>query len=530
VSAYVPPLDEVKAMARRGNIVAVYREVVADLETPVSAYLKIARGAYSFLLESVEGGERLARYSFIGTEPYRVLRTGENAARNEEPGDPLVQIEDELRRFTPVPVPGLPRFHGGAVGYMAYEVARYYEKLPMPAADPQGFAESVFLFTDTLLVFDHLQHTIKVVSHARLDGDVEASYRRATEKIEELVQRLSQPLSRLPYEPHRMEGADRSVSSNTTEDAFKAKVERAKEYIRKGDTYQIQVSQRFERRTDAHPFEVYRALRNVNPSPYMYYMELDDMHVVGASPEMLVRVEDGLIETHPIAGTRRRGRDAEDEQRMAGELQNSEKERAEHIMLVDLARNDLGRVCVPGSIHVPRLLALEAHPGLCHLVSTVRGCLREDVGLRELVAALGEPQRAGVQALYRSDELTVLNLVWGPRMMVMPHNHEMWAVIGIYTGREDNIFWRRLPRETAGRIEAAGARSLGDGDTVPLGRDIIHSVVNPIRRLTGAIHVYGGDFFAVPRSEWDPEALVEQPYSVDRTVALFEESNGGRPV
>jgi predicted metal-dependent enzyme (double-stranded beta helix superfamily) len=142
-----------------------------------------------------------------------------------------------------------------------------------------------------------------------------------------------------------------------------------------------------------------------------------------------------------------------------------------------------------------------------------------------LVEALGAPQRAGVQALYRSDELTVLNLVWGPRMMVMPHNHEMWAVIGIYTGREDNIFWRRLPREAAGRIEAAGARSLGDGDAVPLGRDIIHSVVNPIRRLTGAIHVYGGDFFAVPRSEWDPEALVEQPYSVDRAVALFEESN-----
>ena len=146
---------------------------------------------------------------------------------------------------------------------------------------------------------------------------------------------------------------------------------------------------------------------------------------------------------------------------------------------------------------------------------------------RSLVGALGEPQRAGVQALYRSDELTVLNLVWGPRMMVMPHNHEMWAVIGIYTGREDNIFWRRLPRDAAGRIEAAGARSLSDRDAVPLGRDIIHSVVNPIRRLTGAIHVYGGDFFAVPRSEWDPGALVEQPYSVEHTVALFEESNRG---
>jgi len=387
VTAYVPSLDDVKAMAGQGNVVPVYREVVADLETPVSAYLKVARGAYSFLLESVEGGERLARYSFIGTEPYRVLRTGENAARNEEPGDPLVQIEDELRRYTPVRVAGLPRFHGGAVGYMAYEVARYYEKLPMPDEDPQGFAESVFLFTDTLLVFDHLQHSIKVVSHARLDGDIEASYRQATEKIEELVRRLAQPLSALPYEPRRIEGADRSVSSNTTEDAFKAKVERAKEYIRKGDTYQTQVSQRFERRTDAHPFEVYRALRNVNPSPYMYYLELDDMHVVGASPEMLVRVEGGIIETHPIAGTRRRGRDADDEQRMADELQGSEKERAEHIMLVDLARNDLGRVCEAGTVRVTSLMAIERYSHVMHMVSHVVGRLRPDVTTYDAIRA-----------------------------------------------------------------------------------------------------------------------------------------------
>jgi len=387
MSACMPSLDDVKAMAGQGNVVPVYREVIADLETPVSAYLKIARGPYSFLLESVEGGERLARYSFIGTEPYRVLRTGENAARNEEPGDPLAQIEDELRRYTPVRVAGLPRFHGGAVGYMAYEVARYYEKLPLPAADPQGFAESVFLFTDTLLVFDHLQHTIKVVSHARLDGDIEASYRQATAKIEELVGRLAQPLARLPYEPRRLEGADSTVSSNTTEDAFKAKVERAKEYIGRGDTYQIQVSQRFERHTGAHPFEVYRALRNVNPSPYMYYLELDGMHVVGASPEMLVRVEDGVIETHPIAGTRRRGRDDDDEQRMAGELQSSEKERAEHIMLVDLARNDLGRVCQAGSVRVTSLMAIERYSHVMHMVSHVVGKLRPDVTTYDAIRA-----------------------------------------------------------------------------------------------------------------------------------------------
>jgi anthranilate synthase component 1 len=226
-----------------------------------------------------------------------------------------------------------------------------------------------------------------VVSHARLDGDIDASYRQATWKIEELVARLAKPLSRLPYTSQRNEGADRSMTSNTTEEAFKAKVERAKEYIYKGDTYQIQVSQRFERHTDAHPFEVYRALRNVNPSPYMYYLELGDMHVVGASPEMLIRVEDGVIETHPIAGTRRRGRDAEDEQRMADELQSSEKERAEHIMLVDLARNDLGRVCEAGSVRVTSLMAIERYSHVMHMVSHVVGKLRRDVTMYDALRA-----------------------------------------------------------------------------------------------------------------------------------------------
>ncbi len=387
MTTYSPTLEEVKAMAGRGNVVPVYREIVADLETPVSAYLKVARGKHSFLLESVEGGERLARYSFIGTEPYRVLRTGDDVTANESPGDPLLAIEDELRRFTPVAVPGLPRFHGGAVGYMAYEVARYYEKLPMPVSDPQGFPESIFLFCDTLLVFDHLQHQIKVVSHARLDGDIEASYRQATWKIEELVARLEKPLARLPYATERVKDLDGDFVSNHTREEFMAKVERAKEYIFKGDTYQIQVSQRFERQTAAHPFEVYRALRNVNPSPYMYYLELGDMHVVGASPEMLIRVEDGVIETHPIAGTRRRGRDADDEQRMADELQQSEKERAEHIMLVDLARNDLGRVCEAGSVRVTSLMAIERYSHVMHMVSHVVGKLRGDVSTYDALRA-----------------------------------------------------------------------------------------------------------------------------------------------
>ncbi|MGE5594488.1 MAG: anthranilate synthase component I [Hyphomicrobiales bacterium] len=384
-----PTLEEVRELAKqgKGNIVPVYREVTADLETPVSAYLKVARGEYSFLLESVEGGERLARYSFIGTEPYRVLRTGDNAEAGECPGDPLVQIEEELGRFSPVPVEGLPRFHGGAVGFMAYEVARYYEKLPVPESDPQGFPESVFLFVDSLLVFDHLQHSIKIVSHARLDGDVEASWRQAAWRIDELAKRLEQPLSRLPYEPGGLKTANNGFVSNTTKEEFMSRVLRAKEYIVAGHTYQIQLSQRLERQTDAHPFEVYRALRTVNPSPYMYYLEMGDLYCVGASPEMLIRVEDGLIETHPIAGTRRRGRDAADEVRMAEELRTSEKERAEHIMLVDLARNDLGRVCLPGTVETTSLMEIERYSHVMHMVSHVVGRLRPDVSTYDALRA-----------------------------------------------------------------------------------------------------------------------------------------------
>ncbi|MGH2609359.1 MAG: anthranilate synthase component I family protein, partial [Tepidiformaceae bacterium] len=384
-----PTMEEVREIAKRGegNVVPVYREVIADMETPVSAYLKVARGEYSFLLESVEGGERLARFSFIGTQPYRVLRTGDNAEAGEIPGDPLVLIEEELKRFRPVKVPGLPRLTGGAVGYMAYEVARYYERLPMPEADPQGFPESIFLFTDTLLVFDHIQHAIKVVSHVRLDGDIEASYKQAAFRIDELVERLGQPLLRLPYEVKVPRSGNSRFESNNTKEDFMQKVMAAKEYIQAGDTYQIQISQRFSRKTDAHPFEVYRALRTVNPSPYMYYLELGDLHVAGASPEMVVRIEDGVIETHPIAGTRRRGRDETDELRMAAELQESEKERAEHIMLVDLARNDLGRVCRPGTVEVTALMEIERYSHVMHMVSHVVGVLRPDVSVYDALRA-----------------------------------------------------------------------------------------------------------------------------------------------
>jgi anthranilate synthase component 1 len=366
---YYPTLEEIGRLRKDGNLVPVCRDIQADLETPVSAYLKIARGDYSFLLESVEGGERMARYSFIGTEPLLVLRTG-----NENPVDPLSLAERELARLHPVSIAGLPRFHGGMVGYLSYEVARYFEKLPCPVPDPQGLPESILMLADTLLVFDHVTHKIKVVSHAHLDGDVDAAYREATRRIDNLVDRLEQPMHSAALK--NMPPDESEVSSNVTPGEFEAAVSRAKEYIYAGDIIQTVLSQRLARRTTANPFAIYRALRSINPSPYMYYLHLGDFYIVGASPELLVRVEDGTVSTHPIAGTRQRGKDASEDQALEEELKHDEKERAEHIMLVDLGRNDIGRISQPGTVEATQLMDVERYSHVMHLVSHVQGRLR----------------------------------------------------------------------------------------------------------------------------------------------------------
>ena len=379
---YYPTLNEVRQLKNQGNLVPIYREIMADLETPVSAYLKIAKGSYSFLLESVEGGERLARYSFIGTEPSLVLRTG-----NENPIDPLLLVEKEFNCFRPVLVAGLPRFHGGMVGYLSYEVVRYFERLPSPDYDPLGLPESVLMLADTLLVFDHIAHKIKVVSHAHLDGDVEAAYIKATRKIDSLVDRLGRPV--LPDTLLKASTTDgggnqsfpcetgSNVSSNFPQKEFETIVSRAKEYIYSGDIIQVVLSQRLARHTNAHPFTIYRALRSINPSPYMYYLHLDDFCIVGASPELLVRVEDGVVSNHPIAGTRPRGKDASEDKALEEELRGDEKECAEHIMLVDLGRNDIGRISEPGTVEVTQLMDVERYSHVMHIVSHVQGKLRD---------------------------------------------------------------------------------------------------------------------------------------------------------
>ncbi|MBI2304015.1 MAG: anthranilate synthase component I [Chloroflexi bacterium] len=348
---------------------------MADLETPVSAFLKTSRGDYSFLLESVEGGERLARYSFIGTEPYLVLKTGSPEVGTVGDGDPLPLVAEELGKYRVARSPDLPPFHGGAVGYMAYEVAGHFEALPSPELDPLALPQAVFMFTDTLLVFDHLKHKIKVVSHVPLDGNTRQSYLQAVEKIEDLVQRLAQPLpTRLVHQK-----PSRQVTSNMTKAEYEAMVQRAKEYIYAGDIIQVVLSLRLALSTSAHPFDIYRALRTINPSPYMYYLTLKDCTIVGASPELLVRAEGGVVATHPIAGTRPRGADAATDLALEEELRGDEKEQAEHIMLVDLGRNDIGRVSQPGTVTVPQLMDVERYSHVMHLVSHVEGKLRSDM-------------------------------------------------------------------------------------------------------------------------------------------------------
>ena len=379
---YYPSLEEVKSLAasNEGNLVPIYRSINADLETPVSAYLKVARPPYSFLLESVSGGERLGRYSFIGTEPYRVAKTGKEEALGEI--DPLGPVQEEMDRYRLVQVEGLPRFHGGGVGYLAYDCIRYFEpRVPPMPADPQGLPESVFMFADTLLVFDHLRHDIKVVSHVRLDGDIDQAYKEATDKVDELVSRLSQPLELPPgsLAPPPSQGNAAVVESNFTQPLYEEAVEKCVEYIYDGDVIQVVNSQRFSRKTDANPFQVYRALRGVNPSPYMYYLHLDEFDIIGAAIETVAKVEDGIVATHPIAGTRPRGKTSEEDAALEQELKTSEKQRAEHIMLVDLGRNDIGRVSIPGTVEVTQLMDVERFSHVMHLVSHVEGRLKPEL-------------------------------------------------------------------------------------------------------------------------------------------------------
>ena len=371
---YYPSLEQVASYEGRANLVPVYREINADLETPVSAYLKVANGPYSYLLESVEGGERMARYSFIGADPQKIIKTG----AGEELGaiDPLNPVEEMLSEYKLADVDYLDKFNGGAVGYISYDAVRYFEELPTPDVDPLGLPESIFMLSTTYLVFDHLRHKIKVVSHAHLKGDTRRAYKEAVGRIEEVVRRLKS-FPTMP-EPNLEMQTDADIEFNMSREYYEDMVNRTREYIIAGDVIQTVVAQRMSRPTSAHPFQIYRSLRAVNPSPYMYYLDMGEFQIVGASPELLVQVVDGNVAVHPIAGTRRRGRDEAEDLELEEELRTDEKERAEHIMLLDLGRNDVGRVSKPGTVEVTQILDIERYSHVIHLVSHVTGELRDE--------------------------------------------------------------------------------------------------------------------------------------------------------
>jgi len=389
---HITSFDEFKELAQRGTFVPVYKEIVADLLTPVSAFLKIAEHSdYAFLLESVEGGEHVGRYSFLGKDPFLILRSREGktiidrAGQTSESDTPFMATLRELMASFHSPfVPGLPRFTGGAVGYLGYDAAAWFEPIELqPASEAED--EGGFMLFDTVLAFDHVRHRILIIANARITGDeeLESLYQFACAKIEFVERELERPLSKPPC-------ADKSpidVSSNVSRDRFEEMVRTAKEYIAAGDIYQVVLSQRFETKLGADPFTVYRALRHVNPSPYMYFIRMGERSIVGSSPEMLVRVEGRHVETHPIAGTRPRGRSEEEDVRLADELKRNEKERAEHVMLVDLGRNDVGRVSAYGSVKVPTYMTLERYSHVMHLVSIVEGKLADEYDRLDALAA-----------------------------------------------------------------------------------------------------------------------------------------------
>jgi anthranilate synthase component I len=380
---HLTTFEEFRELAQRGTFVPVYKEIVADLLTPVSAFLKIAEHSdYAFLLESVEGGEQVGRYSFLGKDPFLILRSRagktivDRAGQTSESDKPFIAMLRELMAGFHSPfVPGLPRFTGGAVGYLGYDAAAWFEPVTLQdAAEEQD--EAGFMLFDTVLAFDHVRHRILIIANARITGDedLESLYQFACAKIEFVERELERPLSKTTHP-----GAPAiAVTSNVSRDQFESMVRTAKEYIAAGDVYQVVLSQRFETPFAADSFTAYRALRHVNPSPYMYFLRLGERSIVGSSPEMLVRVEGHRVETHPIAGTRPRGRTDEEDVRLAEELKRNEKERAEHVMLVDLGRNDVGRVATYGSVKVPTYMALERYSHVMHLVSVVEGKLSDE--------------------------------------------------------------------------------------------------------------------------------------------------------
>jgi len=424
---YYPEEEKFKKLSKKANLIPVYREILADMETPVSAFMKLGEGEFSYLLESVEKGEILGRYSFLGINSFLILKGKRNRVQIIERGkvknlivqDPLGFLKEIMSKFVAVNLPELPRFSGGAVGYLGYDVIRFWEKIPKENPDDLNLPDSLFIFSDALLIFDHIDHKMKIISYAFLDEkkSVQAAYEEAQDKIDKIITKLREPS--LPHSSSKdyrqiMRGSD--LQSNLTPQAFMQGVKKAKEYIRKGDIFQVVLSQRFERKIDVSSFNIYRALRSLNPSPYMYYLKCGDFEMIGSSPEILVRKEKEDVILRPIAGTRPRGKNEQEDKILIKELLTDPKERAEHIMLVDLGRNDLGKVCKYGTVRTTELLSIEKYSHVMHLVSNIEGKLKKGMDQYDLLRACfpagtvsGAPK---IRAMEIIDELE--NSVRGP--------------------------------------------------------------------------------------------------------------------
>jgi anthranilate synthase component 1 len=386
-----PSLKAFLALSRKSTVIPVYKEISADLDTPVSCFLKLAPQRYMFLLESVEGQEKIARYSFLGSGSSLVLKSkgrtieiieGNRSRRFVTATDPLDEIKKRMADFRPAQIKGLPRFFGGFVGYVGYDFVRFVEKIPDKNPDDLRLPDMVFMLTDTILVFDHVNHTLKVINNVLLPAasskltrkQKERLYTRAVNTIDGVLKQLQRPLASRPADPSVQAGGI-EITSNVEKSEFCGIVNKAKNFIRKGDIIQVVPSQRFKARIKKGAFDVYRSLRSLNPSPYMFFLKLDALTLVGASPELLVRCEDGQVRTRPIAGTRRRGKTEEEDLKLEQELRADEKEKAEHLMLVDLGRNDIGRVSKTGSVKVQNFMSVERYSHVMHLVSDVVGVL-----------------------------------------------------------------------------------------------------------------------------------------------------------
>ncbi|NUO07446.1 MAG: anthranilate synthase component I [Candidatus Brocadia sp.] len=387
---YYPSFEVFKQLASRGNIIPVYRQMFADTLTPVSAFQKISDAAYAFLLESAAGGEKISRYSFLGANPFleftsfghrTEIKRGDKGIEVIHAQDPLEVLNREMKSFSPVQVDDLPNFFCCGVGYIGYDAVRYYESLPNTPRDDMSFPDIQIMFYDSVIIFDHLAKTMKVVCTAKTDGCLlENAYALAIDKIDRVIEKLRTPVMSLSDDITTEKEVNIPFSSNFEKTNFLKAVDRCKEYIRAGDVFQVVISQRFKTLTHADPFSIYRVLRAINPSPYMFYLKMNSVKLIGSSPEVMVKVEGKKIVVRPIAGTRKRGKDDTEDTQFSEELIADPKERAEHIMLLDLGRNDVGRVSRFGSVHIDEKMVIEKYSHVMHITSSVCGELENGKG------------------------------------------------------------------------------------------------------------------------------------------------------